>query len=516
MFIRIVIATALALIGSAIVFAEFPAEEVWSVEFDTTVTCLGPNWEEEGNSYFLVGLENQAVIVREGDIAWESPELGTEELPEIVTAVSRIDFGVEDGAELIVSTVQSWYQGEGQIEADTGKVYLFSGDGYEDMVVRGTFLREMEGPDAKSDTREVRSIHTFSDMLPDTSKRIITCNTDYQRFPHGVGFTRSGSINVSDGERGHYGHGRIGFPVVSHIYNDGEEEHLILASFYSHWIDNLREYPFDYVKRSMIHTFDSELQLANTRILGSFDTELYHFREPDGRCDMYGMAIFDDAEGEPNLYVAYSDTVPRPRLARLSFDNLETEDEMFLPFGNESDIEVNIHHFPWGDLEQGENMIVCITSDGRIVAVDPVEMVETERGAFRMDCIGVDVGNYDDDEQLELVYLSDDALYLSDVTPLSTSTPRHPYTPTTYTIQSAYPHPFNSKTMVEYTLPRAGRYALVVYDVNGAEITRLADEWGTVGEHRTVWNAAGAVSGTYFVKLGVEGQFVAEAVQLIK
>jgi len=52
--------------------------------------------------------------------------------------------------------------------------------------------------------------------------------------------------------------------------------------------------------------------------------------------------------------------------------------------------------------------------------------------------------------------------------------------------------------------------------VNGAEITRLADEWGTVGEHRTVWNAAGAVSGTYFVKLGVEGQFVAEAVQLIK
>ena len=71
MYKTISFTAALILILSTSTLAEFPAEEVWSVEFDTTVTCLGPNWQEDGQTHFLVGLENQAVIVSDGEIVWD-------------------------------------------------------------------------------------------------------------------------------------------------------------------------------------------------------------------------------------------------------------------------------------------------------------------------------------------------------------------------------------------------------------------------------------------------------------
>ncbi len=192
MYKTISFTAALILILSTSTLAEFPAEEVWSVEFDTTVTCLGPNWQEDGQTHFLVGLENQAVIVSDGEIVWESPEFGTEQLPELVTALSRIDFRVGDGPELIISTIQLWDDWDDEVWVDTGKVYLFSGEDYEDLVVRTPFIRgisiEADGDGGRHeptgdylgyDNREVKQIHVFSDILPDSTKRIITCNKDY-------------------------------------------------------------------------------------------------------------------------------------------------------------------------------------------------------------------------------------------------------------------------------------------------------------------------------------------------
>ncbi len=305
-------------------------------------------------------------------------------------------------------------------------------------------------------------------------------------------------------------------PVRSKLCDDDGEEYLVLASYFKNGKDFANEFYFGFEKRSMVRIFNSDNELERSRVLGEIVSDSLHIQSYREQYNMYGMEIFYDAQGNLNLFIAYSDTVPRPRLARLSFDNLETEDEMFLPMDEVGGLEINIHNFPWGNLNQGENMIACIASDGRVVAVDPVEMVETERGAFGMNCIGSDVDNFDDDELLELVYLSDDALYLFDVTPLSTPPNTQPTIPTTYSIQSAYPNPFNSKTMIEYTLPRAGRYALVVYDVTGAEVTRHADEWNVAGKYRIAWDATDNPAGLYFCWIGGEGISMTQKVVLVK
>ena len=507
MFRRIIIITAFVFSTSSFLLADFPVEEVWSVEFDTTVTCLGPNWQEDGQTFFLVGLQDKAVIVSEGDIVWESPTLGGGHLPETVTAVSRIDFGVDDGHEIIVSTIQTWDWEGDEIYADSGKVYLFSGEDYQNQIVRVPFFHEFI-MDADFDERWVRSLHVFSNMLPDTSKRIVTCNEYWGMWYHLRAYRMSGNIFIS-GEDIQTWSGS-GWPVTSRIYHDGEYEHLISASVNVSWDDfNTR-----FNKQSMVGIYNRNLGLEQMRVLGSIGSDTVGIDGYAGQCNMYGMEIISDQNNNQYLYVVYSDTIPRPRLARLSMDDLATEDEMFLPPNTIG--RLDIHHFPWGDQEQGANLIVCITSDGRVVVVDPVEMIEVERGSFDIDRIGSDVGNFDDDELFELVYLSHDALYLYDVAPMSAPPQSQPTIPTTFSIQSAYPNPFNSRIRIAYTLPRAGRYGLTVYDVNGAEITRLADDWRLAGSYRTAWNAIGIPSGTYFIKLGVDGQEVTHTVHLVK
>lgn len=513
MYKTLSLTAAIILLLSTLTYAEFPAEEAWSVEFEEQATCLGPNWEEDGQTQFLIGLRNQAIIVSEGEIVWESPEFGTEDLEEVVTAVNRIDFGVGDGAEIIVATIQ--FGNDMEMETDTGKVYMFSGEDYENLVIRGPFLQDLRGADFGLDNREVKQIHVFSHMLPDTSKRIVTCNRHYSYVYFWRQYVETGNLFVA-GEEANLINDEIGFPVSSTVFDYGEEQFLVFVSSYKEGNDLLIEGFEGFEKRNTIGILNSDGDLVRNKVLGEMVTDSLFLRNYGDYCSMYGMTIYDDAEGDPNLYVAYSDTVPRPRLVRLSFEELETENEMFLPLEDVGEGRINIHHFHWEDLGQGENMLVCIASDGRVVAVDPTEMVETERGDFNVNCKGAAVGNFDDDEQLELAYLSNRDFHLFDVSPLSTPKPRHHVTPTTYSITSAYPNPFNSRTVIEYSLPRAGRYMLTVYDVSGVEVTSLADEWKVAGEYSTVWDAANQPAGVYFCRLDGEGNGVTVKMVLVK
>ncbi len=64
-----------------------------------------------------------------------------------------------------------------------------------------------------------------------------------------------------------------------------------------------------------------------------------------------------------------------------------------------------------------------------------------------------------------------------------------------------YPNPFNPTTQIRFTLLKPNHVMLVVYDMLGREVARLADEHMAVGYHTVTWNASGKASGVYIYRL---------------
>lgn len=78
--------------------------------------------------------------------------------------------------------------------------------------------------------------------------------------------------------------------------------------------------------------------------------------------------------------------------------------------------------------------------------------------------------------------------------------------PMAYSLSSAYPNPFNPTTALTATLPEAGELNVVVFDVLGRQVARLASGWHAAGAHTLSFDGRGLASGIYFIKAEVPGQ----------
>ncbi len=81
-------------------------------------------------------------------------------------------------------------------------------------------------------------------------------------------------------------------------------------------------------------------------------------------------------------------------------------------------------------------------------------------------------------------------------------------TPSSFALEQNYPNPFNPSTTIAFSLPRAERVMLKVFDLLGKEIVTLVDEKLTAGHYEVRWKAGDVESGTYFYQLRA-GKFVA-------
>lgn len=61
-------------------------------------------------------------------------------------------------------------------------------------------------------------------------------------------------------------------------------------------------------------------------------------------------------------------------------------------------------------------------------------------------------------------------------------------TPRQFTLYPNHPNPFNSETILRFSLPRAQQVVLAIYDVNGRLIRRLADGAFEAGIHSVRWD----------------------------
>jgi uncharacterized repeat protein (TIGR02543 family) len=70
-----------------------------------------------------------------------------------------------------------------------------------------------------------------------------------------------------------------------------------------------------------------------------------------------------------------------------------------------------------------------------------------------------------------------------------------------YSLELAYPNPFNPNTTIRYNLPIDSRVTLRVYNTQGQIVTILSNEIQQAGFKSATWNANGVSSGVYFYRL---------------
>jgi hypothetical protein len=70
--------------------------------------------------------------------------------------------------------------------------------------------------------------------------------------------------------------------------------------------------------------------------------------------------------------------------------------------------------------------------------------------------------------------------------------------PYEYSLEQAYPNPFNPSTIIKYNLPSDSKVTLKVYNTLGEVVTILSDEIQKAGFRSITWNANNVSSGVYF------------------
>ncbi len=60
-----------------------------------------------------------------------------------------------------------------------------------------------------------------------------------------------------------------------------------------------------------------------------------------------------------------------------------------------------------------------------------------------------------------------------------------------------YPNPFNPSTNIEYTLDKSSNSSIVIYDILGKQVVKLADGFKHAGIYKITWSAQNVPSGVY-------------------
>jgi hypothetical protein len=74
-------------------------------------------------------------------------------------------------------------------------------------------------------------------------------------------------------------------------------------------------------------------------------------------------------------------------------------------------------------------------------------------------------------------------------------------TPMQYSLSQNYPNPFNPYTQIDFSIQRAGKVKLVVYDMLGREVAILVNEDMAAGSYKARFDGAELASGIYMYRL---------------
>ncbi|MGI9173858.1 MAG: right-handed parallel beta-helix repeat-containing protein [Rhodothermales bacterium] len=88
--------------------------------------------------------------------------------------------------------------------------------------------------------------------------------------------------------------------------------------------------------------------------------------------------------------------------------------------------------------------------------------------------------------------------------------------PAAFALEANWPNPFNPATTIAFALPEASDVRLVVYDVMGREVARLADGPMAAGRHEVAFEAGRLPSGTYLYRIEAGDFSAVQRMTLVK
>ncbi len=94
--------------------------------------------------------------------------------------------------------------------------------------------------------------------------------------------------------------------------------------------------------------------------------------------------------------------------------------------------------------------------------------------------------------------------------------PEKPPVTARFKLKGAYPNPFNSATVIEYSLATMMTIRLSVYDLAGREVARLDEGSRQPGIHRLVFDPVGLSSGIYLCRLSAGAEMQTRKILLLK
>ena len=88
--------------------------------------------------------------------------------------------------------------------------------------------------------------------------------------------------------------------------------------------------------------------------------------------------------------------------------------------------------------------------------------------------------------------------------------------PTSFSLQPAYPNPFNPSTTIRFSLPERVHVELKVFDRLGREVARLVDGTIEAGRHEVRFSGSSLPSGVYFARFSAGGFAQTRRLTLLK
>lgn len=88
--------------------------------------------------------------------------------------------------------------------------------------------------------------------------------------------------------------------------------------------------------------------------------------------------------------------------------------------------------------------------------------------------------------------------------------------PDAFELGQNFPNPFNSSTLISFSLPKSCQITLDVFNLLGNNVARLANGRFSTGSHSVVWNAAESPSGVYFYRLTSSSRVLTGKMTLLK
>lgn len=88
--------------------------------------------------------------------------------------------------------------------------------------------------------------------------------------------------------------------------------------------------------------------------------------------------------------------------------------------------------------------------------------------------------------------------------------------PEKFALNQNYPNPFNPSTVIEFSIPHSSYTTLKIYDISGALVEKMIDEFLDAGSHKIDLNLSNYSGGVYFYQLISSGVVVTKKMTYLK